>query len=114
MNGNARIAAIAILAGLSGAPAGRTAHSAGRTWTQEGFQDFSRGDFGRSIANLYVTASGRVEMPHRWDLNNDGWFDVVLGNSHDIAWVKPLFLFRNEGGRLAPKPLELPSGGSRR
>ena len=48
------------------------------------FEDFSAGSLGNSGANLYVSRRGRVQVINRWDLNQDGWPDVVMSNSHDF------------------------------
>ena len=48
------------------------------------FEDFSAGRLGDSGVNLYATRSGTVQMIHRWDLNNDGYLDILLGQDHDV------------------------------
>ena len=48
------------------------------------FEDFSAGTLGNSGANLYVSRKGRVQVINHWDLNQDGWADLVMSNSHDI------------------------------
>ena len=48
------------------------------------FEDFSAGTLGNSGANLYVSRKGRVQVINHWDLNRDGWADLVMSNSHDI------------------------------
>jgi hypothetical protein len=56
-----------------------------RVWTQQGFADFSKGHFGDGGANTYVSASGRIQLVNRFDLNNDGFIDLVFCNSHSQA-----------------------------
>lgn len=63
------------------------AHQAGRNgqrevWTQSGFTSFDHGRFGDGGANTYVSADGRIQLVNRWDLNNDGYIDLVFANSH--------------------------------
>ncbi|MBI4606497.1 MAG: VCBS repeat-containing protein [Planctomycetes bacterium] len=55
------------------------------TWTQAGFADFSRGRFGDGGSNTYVSASGKVQLVNRFDLNDDGFIDLVFANSHPQA-----------------------------
>ena len=50
---------------------------------QRGFDDFRRGQLGNSGANLYVSRDGRVEVINKWDLNGDGYPDVLISNDHD-------------------------------
>ncbi|MBT3274638.1 MAG: VCBS repeat-containing protein, partial [Spirochaetales bacterium] len=47
-----------------------------------GFDDFSRGRFDNGGDNLYVNASGKIGMIHSTDVNDDGYVDIVLPNSH--------------------------------
>ena len=49
----------------------------------EGFKDFSRGQFENAGQNIYVSRDGRIQLIQRWDLNNDGFYDLVLANSHN-------------------------------
>jgi len=56
--------------------------SAAHCWNQAGFADFSRGRFGDGGVNTYVSASGKVQLVNRFDLNNDGFIDLVFANSH--------------------------------
>src|SRR6187455_1921080 len=51
-------------------------------WRLDSFEDFRAGTFGDGGANMYVSAAGRVELVNRWDLNNDGFLDLVFANSH--------------------------------
>lgn len=58
-----------------------------------GFADFARGKFEDGGSNLYVNANGAVEMIHRWDVNNDGYPDLVLANSHDYIERGPTRIY---------------------
>jgi len=51
---------------------------------QSGFRDFARGTPGNSGANLYVSRAGRVEVINTWDLNQDGYVDLLLSNDHNV------------------------------
>ena len=80
------------------------------TWRQASFSDFISGEFPDGGANIYVSARGRVELSNRWDLNKDGFVDLVLANTRDYNYVEPLFLYRlNRDCSLSKDPLALPS-----
>ena len=50
----------------------------------EGFEAFSRGEFEHSGQNIYVSRGGRIQLIHRWDLNNDGYYEFVFSNTHNV------------------------------
>jgi len=58
-------------------------------WETRGFDAFRRGEFSAGGANPYVSRSGCVQKVNRWDVNNDGHFDLVLTciNQSKGAWV---------------------------
>ena len=47
------------------------------------FEDFNQGTLGNAGANLYVSRKGTVQVINQWDLNRDGYVDLVLSNTHD-------------------------------
>lgn len=57
--------------------------AAAERWVQDTFEDFSAGRLEDGGANLYVTRAGSVEAVHRFDLNRDGFVDLVFNSSHD-------------------------------
>jgi hypothetical protein len=50
---------------------------------QSGFNDFIQGTPGNSGANLYVSRNGNIRVINQWDLNQDGYVDVLISNDHD-------------------------------
>ena len=52
-----------------------------QSWTTRGFEEFSRGAFGNSGQNLYVSRQGVLQRIHQTDLNGDGHMDLVFCNS---------------------------------
>ena len=48
-----------------------------------GFEDFRKGTFADGGANTYVSAAGVVQLIHRWDINADGYLDLLFGQDHD-------------------------------
>ena len=51
-------------------------------WQEHTFQDFIDGHFGDGGANTYVSAEGRIQLINKWDLNQDGYLDLVFSNTH--------------------------------
>ena len=47
------------------------------------FKDFASGRLADGGTNLYITHSGQLEMIYRWDLNNDGYLDVLVIQDHN-------------------------------
>jgi hypothetical protein len=80
------------------------------TWTHRGFEDFSRGRFDNGGDNLYVNANGVIERIRRTDLNNDGYVDLVLPNSHGYIERGPTWIYtRGEGKDKDWRRHELPN-----
>ena len=50
-----------------------------------GFEAFRRGSFGNAGHNLYVSRAGVLQRIHLFDLNQDGFPDLLFGNAHDAA-----------------------------
>ena len=61
--------------------------------TQSGFEVLRQGAFGSAGQNLYVSARGRIQLVRRWDLNNDGYYDLVFNNTHNRVDVPDAFLY---------------------
>lgn len=51
---------------------------------QEGYADFAKGQAGNSGANIYVSKKGAVEVINKWDINGDGYPDLLMSNDHDV------------------------------
>ncbi|PYV07483.1 MAG: hypothetical protein DMG07_28745 [Acidobacteria bacterium] len=66
--------------------------------TQSGFEILRQGEFGNAGQNLYVSAAGRIQFVHRWDLNNDGYYDLVFNNTHNRMDVPDAFLYLQSAG----------------
>ena len=69
-----------------------------KAWVQGGFKDFSQGQFDDGGSNLYVNAHGIIEMINTLDVNNDGYPDVVLANSHDYIERGPTWVYKPDKG----------------
>ena len=57
-------------------------------WIHKGFEAFSEGSFENGGDNLYVNANGVIEMIHRFDINNDGYVDIILTHRCQTLKVK--------------------------
>lgn len=54
-----------------------------QTWTDNSFDDFSKGTLSASGQNIYITQKGEIKTIRRYDLNQDGWIDLLFNNTHD-------------------------------
>lgn len=53
------------------------------TWTEDTFADFADGRFDGG-GNVYAAANGKLKLTgQQWDLNNDGFTDIVFSNSRN-------------------------------
>ncbi len=59
-----------------------------QSWKEDSFADFADGKLDASGQNLYVSRDGTVRTVHRFDLNQDGYLDLIFNNTHDsITYV---------------------------
>ena len=65
------------------------AEVSGQSWREDTFEDFSDGILDASGQNLYVTRDGTIATIHRFDLNRDGFLDLVYNSNHDTVTVLP-------------------------
>lgn len=66
-------------------------------WIETSQRDFADGTFDGG-GNLYASAQGNIQVVQSWDLNCDGWLDIVFSNyssdlsyniDSDIYWGSP-------------------------
>src|SRR5687768_5884223 len=69
-----------------------------RVWETSTYEGFREGTFDSSGANLYVSRKGIVQTIHRFDVNQDGYFDLVFSNTHDRGHRLPAFQYRMRNG----------------
>jgi hypothetical protein len=81
-----------------------------RHWTTIGFDDFSKGTFGNAGQNLYVSRAGTLQRIHQFDLNRDGYFDLVFCNDHDNGESAPSYVYRDP--LESATRTEIPSDGA--
>jgi hypothetical protein len=58
-------------------------------WVEDSYDDFADGYFDGSGENLYASADGSIRTIHRFDLNQDGWIDVIFNSTHDTYYHVP-------------------------
>ena len=92
--------------------ASHLAHAGEQAWIHRGFEEFARGQFEDGGSNLYVNANGVIEMIHRLDVNNDGYVDLVLANSHDHIERGPthVYTLQDKGESWTRKEMSADSG----
>jgi hypothetical protein len=69
-----------------------------KAWVHGGYEDFSQGWFENGGANLYVNANGVIEMINNFDVNNDGYADIILANAHGKTEWGPTHVFTVDEG----------------
>lgn len=68
------------------APPAPAQSAADEPWlVHDSFEDFIQGAFEDAGVNTFVARDGGVQMIHRWDLNNDGYLDLMVGQSHNTV-----------------------------
>ena len=81
------------------------------TWTTSGFESFTAGTFGNAGHNLYVSHAGILQRIHHFDLDQNGYLDLVICNSQAHYEMPPAGLYRDPLGRCEYQ--ELPADGAR-
>ncbi len=79
----------------------------GFSWTTEGFEAFRQGTFGNGGQNLYVSKAGVLQRIYQYDLNHNGYFDLVFANCQNHHESSPSFVYTRGG-----KKIELPGQGA--
>jgi hypothetical protein len=79
-------------------------------WTTRGFDEFSQGTCGNAGQNLYVSRAGVLQRIHQFDLNKNGYVDLVFCNSQN-HWEKPPAYVYQDPLTNATR-VELPSDGA--
>lgn len=78
-----------------------------KKWVTEGFEAFRRGTFGNGGHNLYVSKAGILQRIFQYDLNRDGYLDLVFANCQNHGESAPSYVYTQDGQRCA-----LPGQGS--
>ena len=62
------------------------------SWVTEGFEAFRRGTFGNAGQNLYVSKAGVLQRIYQYDLDKNGYFDLVFANCQDHHESAPSYV----------------------
>lgn len=54
------------------------------TFTDDSFDDFSKGSLSDAGAKVYVSADGSVRLVDNWDLDGDGYLDLVVSAASNL------------------------------
>ncbi len=68
-----------------------------QSWVEDSFEDFRDGQFDDAGANMYVSAKGEIKSVNRWDVNNDGYIDILFPNSHPLKEMLDLSIYWGNG-----------------
>ena len=78
------------------------------SWITEGYEAFSRGKFGNSGQNLYVSKEkGVLQRIYQYDLDRNGYVDLVFANCQNHYEAAPSYVYTTDGNRQV-----LPGQGS--
>jgi len=72
-------------------------NSQNQIWREESFEDFANGTFDDGGANMYVSAQGRIQTVNRWDVNGDGYLDILFANSHPLVEMLDMSIYWGNG-----------------
>ena len=70
------------------------------------FSDFRSGVLGDAGAKSYISAKGRIQTIHRWDLNRDGELDLIFTQDHNHDYAPDAMIYwggADEFTSLAPE-----------
>jgi len=80
------------------------------TWITRSFDAFRAGSFGNGGQNLYVSRAGVLQRIFHFDLNGDGFVDLVFCNSQNHSECPPVYVYRDIFGDRQVS--ELPSNSA--
>lgn len=66
----------------------------GQVWVEDTYKDFSDGYLGNSGQNLFISHNGVIRTIHRFDLNEDGYVDLLFNSTHDYDYYVPATIIK--------------------
>ena len=81
-----------------------------KKWVVKGFEGFSSGEFGNGRQNIYVSKRGVLQRVFHYDVNKDGYFDLLFSNGQDMNERMPVYIYRKNNKEYSLK--ELPTHGA--
>lgn len=77
-----------------------------QSWVDDTFEDFADGKLDASGQNIYISHNGEIRAIHRFDLNSDGYIDLLFNSTHNAdAYVPATLATVAPGRRLTTTPL---------
>ena len=70
-----------------------------KKWSISGFDGLSRGSLGNAGQNLYVSQKGVLQRIWQFDVNKDGYVDLLIANSHDYNEHPDLYIIKEPCGQ---------------
>ena len=61
-------------------------------WVTEGFEGFSKGEFGNGGQNIYVSRAGVLQRIYQYDLTHNGYMDLVFANCQNHNEAAPAYV----------------------
>ena len=52
-------------------------------WVEDSFGDFADGELDAAGQNIYISRDGKIRTIHRFDLNDDGYIDLIFNSASD-------------------------------
>ena len=68
-----------------------------KTWITQGFDAFRRGTFGNGGQNLYVSQKGVLQRIYQYDLDRNGYIDLVYANCQNHSESAPTYVYTLDG-----------------
>jgi len=68
-----------------------------KLWTTEGFEAFRRGTFGNAGHNLYVSKKGVLQRIFQYDLDRNGYVDLVFANCQNHSESPESYVYNPDG-----------------
>ncbi|MCX6220246.1 MAG: VCBS repeat-containing protein [Bacteroidia bacterium] len=56
----------------------------GQTWVDDSYEDFAKGELDAAGQNIYISRKGEIRTIRRFDLNNDGFIDLLFNSTHNF------------------------------
>lgn len=81
-----------------------------QVWVTKGYEDFCLGKLGNSGQNLYASRRGVLQRIYLFDLNKDGYADLLFCNAQEHWEAPPAYVYSDI--LTAPARIELPAEGA--
>jgi len=69
-----------------------------RIWITEGFEGFRKGTFGNGGQNIYVSKKGVLQRIFQYDLDKNGYIDLVFANCQNHHESTPAYVYNTKTG----------------